>query len=113
MRATRLRRSRTFGPKSCDLEAGVCRGFDQGSKCKITADCNPEYYCYRGACIRTLVPGDRCDDRAACGHSGFCHHADPSLGVGRCIAYMSLGNGERAAQVLVSPTTGEQVCRRG
>ena len=102
-----------FGPKFCDLEVGVCRGFDQGSKCKVTADCNPEYYCYRGACIRTLNTGDPCEDRSACGHTSHCHYTDPNLGVGRCIKFMSLGIGEQAAHVLTSPSTGESVCKQG
>ena len=100
-----------FGPKVCDLEVGICRGFDQGSKCKITADCNPEYYCYRGACIRTLGVGETCDDRSACGRAGFCHFRDPHVGLGRCIRYMSLGIGEQATHGLTSPSTGEQVCK--
>ena len=99
-----------FGPQTCDSESGQCQGFNIGSRCKISPDCNPEMYCQKGRCINTLKIGDNCDETHACGHNAFCYFEDPFFGIGVCIKYMSLPVGQPAAKRVVS-TSGLNVCK--
>lgn len=43
-----------FGPKKCDEEFKRCLGYGMGHKCRLTADCNPEFFCDQYRCMPTI-----------------------------------------------------------
>lgn len=85
-----------FGPKICDEDLGVCRGYGLGEKCNLSADCDLGLYCGKYICKREKGVEDVCEEDFECGHTGFCYFQAPGRVFGVCRKYMGLKVGEKA-----------------